>query len=273
MKKGNPKEPGRQKSMQASAVAAASAAAGSVPFGRLTEEDLLPLSALQHLVFCERQCGLTLLDQLWQDNQLTLEGSHLHERVHEDAPRRERRGDLLIARGVHLQSLTLGVSGIADVVEFHRVSPPPRGLAHPPGGVVKLAGVAGHWRPYPVEYKRGKPKNDRCDEVQVCAQAICLEEMLGVSLTDGALFYGVTQHRHEVLFTAELRAATYSAARRLHELFTSGVVPRVELQTKCRRCSLFDLCRPDATGPARSARRYLSNVARMARLEEEGKAQ
>jgi CRISPR-associated exonuclease Cas4 len=232
------------------------------------EDDLLPLSALQHLVFCERQCGLLLIDQVWRDNPLTLEGSRLHRRVHEEAPRREVRGDLLIARGVQLQSLTLGVAGVADVVEFHCVGAPSRGREQAPSGAVRLGGVTGWWRPFPVEYKRGKPKRDSCDEVQLCAQAICIEEMLGVALPDGALFYGTTQHRYEVHFTSKLREQTRHAARRLHELFAGGIVPRVERQAKCRSCSLVDVCRPDATSPDRSVSRYLANVVRFLHREE-----
>ncbi len=238
--------------------------------GRFTEDELLPLSALQHLVFCERQCGLLLLDQLWRDNPLTLEGSRLHQRVHEAAPRREVRGNLLITRGLPLQSLTLGVVGVADVVEFHRVAAPTRGGKPSRTSAIQLPGATGWWRPFPVEYKRGKPKRDYCDEVQLCAQAICIEEMLQVEMMEGALFYGSKQHRHEVRFTAWLREQTRGAARRLHELFLGGSVPRLERQPKCRRCSLVDICRPDATAPQRSVARYLANIMRTARREEEG---
>ena len=236
--------------------------------GPFTEDELLPLSALQHLVFCERQCALIHIDQVWRDNPLTLEGSHRHDRVHEEAPRRELRGDLLIARGLQLRSLELGVSGVADVVEFHRST----GQVTPQGEITpkpaRLPGLAGLWVPFPVEYKRGKPKRDHCDEVQVCAQAICLEEMLEVTVPEGALFYGTTQHRHDVTFSIGLRDETRWAARRLHELFATGVAPRVPREPKCHRCSLVEVCRPDATGPGRSARRYLANAARAAAREE-----
>lgn len=227
---------------------------GSAPFA---EDDLVPLSALQHLVFCERQCALIYLEQVWRDNPLTLEGSHLHDRTHESGPRREVRGDLVICRGLPLRSLRLGVSGIADVVEFHRWATVERG-AHEEASAVSLPGVPGVWAPFPVEYKRGKPKADRCDEVQLCAQALCLEEMLGIRVPEGALFYGATQHRHGVRFDDELRAATEQAAQRLHALVRQGVTPRVAREPKCKRCSLVEVCRPDATGPRRSARRYLA---------------
>jgi CRISPR-associated exonuclease Cas4 len=235
---------------------------------QFSEDDLLPLSALQHLVFCERQCALIHIDQVWRDNPLTLEGSHRHDRVHEEAPRRELRGDLLIARGLQLRSLELGVSGVADVVEFHR-SPGqtlPEEKGSPQGAC--LAGLTGLWVPFTVEYKRGKPKRDHCDEVQLCAQAICLEEMLEVAVPEGALFYGTTQHRHDVTFSVDLRDETRQAARRLHELLAAGIAPRVPREPKCRGCSLVEVCRPDATGPGRSARRYLANAVRAAASEE-----
>ncbi len=238
------------------------------PARQLEEDELLPLSALQHLVFCERQCALIHIEQVWRDNPLTLEGSNRHDRTHETAPRRELRGDLLITRGLQLRSFRLGVSGVADVVEFHRA--PAASADDEPGkpARVVLNGLSGFWMPFPVEFKRGKPKLDHCDEVQVCAQAICLEEMLGVSVLDGALFYGATQHRHDVRLGPELRQETADAAIRLHALFDRRISPRVQREPKCGRCSLVDICRPDATGPGRSARRYLRAAVRGV-LEEE----
>ena len=233
------------------------------------EDELLPLSALQHLVFCERQCALIHIEGLWRDNPLTLEGSRLHKRVDEDGPRRERRGNLVIARGLPLRSLILGLSGRADVVEFHRQShPDPATESGSFASAVPLDGIGGHWAPFPVDYKRGKPKRDRCDEVQLCAQALCLQEMLGVQVPDGALFYGRTQRRQDVVFDEELRATTAEAACRLHELVSSGVTPRAMKMPKCKRCSLIDLCLPEAMGKGRSARTYLRQVTDDARREE-----
>ena len=235
------------------------------------EEDLVPLSALQHLVFCERQCALIHIEQVWKDNPLTLEGSHRHDRVHEEAPRRELRGDLLLARGLALRSLRLGVSGIADVVEFRRAPPgeAPQRTGDALATAVPLVGLSGVWRPYPVEYKRGKPKADRCDGVQLCAQAICLEEMLSVEVPEGALFYGRTQHRHEVRFDSSLRTATEAAAARLHQLLAERSTPRVKREPKCARCSLVEVCRPETTGSRRSARRYLAGALARALSDEE----
>jgi CRISPR-associated exonuclease Cas4 len=203
------------------------------------EDTLLPLSALQHLRFCRRQCALIHLEQAWAENRLTVEGRVLHERVHEQGG--ERRGDLKVERGLSLRSLRLGLTGVADVVEFRR------------------DGVTGLWRPFPVEYKRGRPKTDGCDEVQLCAQALCLEEMLATAVPAGALYYGQSKRRRDVAFTAELRHATEAAAAELHTLLDAGITPPPETGEKCRACSLRDLCLPDAVA-VRSAQRYLEHA-------------
>lgn len=212
------------------------------------EDDLLPVSALQHLLFCERQCALIHLEQIWVENPLTVEGRHLHEQA--DSGFRESRGDLRIARGLPLRSLRLGLSGRADVVEFHRLPDGEPGAA--------LPGVAGSWRPFPVEYKRGKPKSHRADEVQLCAQALCLEEMLGAAVPAGALFYGQTRHRVDISFGPDLRQLTAETAARLHSLIASGITPMPVREPKCDRCSLLEVCMPAA--PAGSARRYLDRL-------------
>jgi CRISPR-associated exonuclease Cas4 len=224
-----------------------------------SEDELLPISALQHLLFCERQAALIHVERLWHDNALTLEGSHLHRRVDEEAPRREVRGDVVILRALALRSLRLGLAGRADVVELHRCKIDVDGeepAALP--SAVSIDGLPGVWTPFPIDYKRGKPKGERCDEVQLCAQALCLEEMLCVGVPDGALFYGKQQRRHAVFFDAELRRLTEDAARRLHQIVSSGETPRAVKTLGCRRCSLVDLCMPDITGPRRSVRRYVS---------------
>jgi CRISPR-associated exonuclease Cas4 len=212
------------------------------------EDGLLQRSALQHLVFCERQCALIHIEQLWADNRFTVEGEHLHDRVHEAGA--ESRGDVRIARGLALRSLRLGLSGIADVVEFHRVTEEG----------VRLPDVAGLWKPFPIEYKRGRPKREHCDEVQLCAQAICLEEMLQVQVPDGALFYGATRHRFDVTLDDTLRRETEVAAARLHELISRQVTPMAVREPKCDRCSLFELCMPQALSGGRSAQQYLQRA-------------
>lgn len=213
-----------------------------------TEDNLWPLSALQHLVFCERQCALIHLEQAWAENRYTAEGRLLHERA--DEPGGESRGDLSIVRALALRSLRLGLSGRADVVEFYRQ---PEGVL----GAV-LAGKAGFWRPFPVEYKRGKPKQHRADEVQLCAQALCLEEMLSVDIEEGALYYGKRRRRHPIVFDPVLRRLTEKTARRLHEMLATGRTPPAVREPKCDACSLFDICLPEA--PAMSARAYLDDL-------------
>ncbi len=210
------------------------------------EADLLPVSALQHLPFCERQCALIHLEGLWAENVLTVEGKHLHEKAHApDAA--EKRGDVYIARSLVLRSLRLGLAGQADVVEFHLDD-----------SGVALPFKTGKWCPFPVEYKRGKPKRNHCDEVQLCAQALCLEEMLDANIPAGALFYGQTRRRVDVCFDPLLRGETEAVAARLHALIKSGKTPHAVREPKCESCSLERLCLPDALGARRSAARFLT---------------
>ncbi|MBC8372356.1 MAG: CRISPR-associated protein Cas4 [Planctomycetes bacterium] len=218
-----------------------------------TEDDLLPISALQHMVFCPRQCGLIHIERMWSENRLTAQGRIMHDKVH-DSPG-ESRGDLYIARGLRLKSLALGLSGQADVVEFHLA-----GADDDPAGCVELAGRDGRWTPFPVEYKRGKPKRGGCDKVQLCAQAICLEEMLGVPIARGALFYGKTRRRLGIEFDADLRAETLAAARRVHEMFASGETPPPLRTPACKSCSMEAVCLPRPSEGSGKAARYVSRT-------------
>ena len=188
-----------------------------------TEDDLIQLSALQHIVFCERQCALIHIEQLWNENLFTAEGRIMHNKV--DTINRESRGNIRIEYGVPMRSLRLGLIGKADVVEFHRMDD-------------------GTWMPFPVEYKRGKPKMDDCDKVQLCAQVICLEEMLNVEIKSGALYYGRTRRREDVVFDDKLRRETEDAAKKVHALIESGMTPKPEYSKKCKKCSLYELCMP-----------------------------
>ncbi len=235
---------------------------------RCDEEELLPLSGVQHLVFCERQAALIHVEGAWADNGLTVEGSYRHRRVHDVAPRRERRGDLIIVRGLSLHSFELGLSGVADVVEFRIATDlepsGPGGL--PPG--IRLPGTSGLWAPFPVEYKRGRPKSHPADEVQLCAQALCVEEMLGVYIPAGALFYGKEQRRVGVAFSPGLRASTLNAAHRFHELVRKGETPAADRGEKCESCSLVSLCVPEAMSRRRSVKRFVAaEINRVLRLE------
>ncbi len=180
-------------------------------------------------MYCERQCALIHIEQLWTENLFTAEGRIMHDKV--DTANREVRGKVRIDYGVPLRSLRLGLIGKADVVEFHKKDD-------------------GAWIPFPVEYKRGKPKKDNCDKVQLCAQALCLEEMLNVEIPGGALFYGQTRHRHDVIFDEALRVETEEAAKRVHELIESGITPKPVYSKKCKLCSLLNICLPKVSSKA-----------------------
>lgn len=205
-------------------------------------------------MYCERQCALVHVEQVWVENRLTTEGRLLHEQA--DHGIGESRGDLRIVRGLRLHSRRLGLSGRADVVEIRR-------LERSPGWSegAQVPGQPGRWSVRPVEYKRGRPKSSRCDHVQLCAQALCLEEMLETSIDEGDLYYGKKRRRQRVHFDSSLRDRTEAAARRLHEVFASGRTPGPEYdEKKCGRCSLLQVCLP--TAPARSALRYVELAMR-----------
>jgi CRISPR-associated exonuclease Cas4 len=213
----------------------------------VAEEDLLPLSGLQHLRFCERQWGLIHIEHQWAENRLTAEGRVLHEKAHQSAS--ESRPGIRITRSLRLQSLRLGLSGVADVVEFHQADQ----------GVV-LQGCSGFWRPFPVEYKRGKPKHDSCDEIQLCAQALCMEEMFNCVIERGALFYGQPRRRTAVEFDKDLRQTTEMLTIRMHELYATGRTPPPVASPKCDQCSLVDLCAPRLLESPRAVALYLSSA-------------
>lgn len=203
------------------------------------EDDLLPLSALQHLLFCERQCALIHIEQVWTENLFTAEGRIMHERV--DSGEHLSRNGVRVETALALRSLRLGLSGKADVVEFHWDG-------------------QGVWRPYPVEYKRGKPKLANWDQVQLCAQALCLEEMLHCQVPEGALFYGKPRRRQVVCFDEKLRGETEETAARLHRLVRSGVTPPAHYEKKCDSCSLVQLCLPKVAAKGKSVGRYLARM-------------
>lgn len=208
-------------------------------------DDLVALSGLQHLIFCERQAALIHVERLWREDGATASGRIFHERA--DLPGTSSHEDVRTERSVTLASQLLGLFGRADVVEYHRDP-----------------SVAGGWRPHPVEYKRGRTKEEPADQVQVCAQAMCLEEMHGVQVETGSLFYGESHRRLDVRFGAHLRARTVAAAMRLHELIRTASVPRVAEAPKCRRCSLRPDCRPDVTADAGGPGTYLDRLVRSA---------
>ena len=209
------------------------------------EEDWLQLSGLQHFAFCRRQWALIHIENQWAENLRTVDGGLVHERVHDQAFR-ESRGDCVTVRGLAVHSAELGVSGQCDAVEFRRV----------PSGV-PLKGREGLWLPYPVEYKRGKPKEHDADELQLCAQAMCLEEMLCCDVTEGALYYAQTRHRAVVPLTPELRGRVRESLGEMHELYRRRHTPKVKPSKACNACSLKDLCLPRLMG-RRSVADYLA---------------
>jgi len=215
-----------------------------------TEDDLLPISALAHLLFCERRAVLVHLEEIWEDNPFTAEGRHIHEKAHGTGTAVE--GKIRVARGLWLRSLYLGLIGKADVTEFHPCSEAENA---PPG--VPLPGVEGLWRPFPVEYKRGRRRHERGYEIQLCAQAMCMEEMLSVSIPQGALYYAATHRRLEIDFDETLRKETKTAAARLHELMNKTTTPLAQFGKKCESCSMLNLCLPQNTGKKTCVLQYL----------------
>lgn len=199
------------------------------------DDDALPLSGLQHLAFCPRQWALIHLEQTWAENLRTAEGRLLHERA--NLPGESRRGDLRTVRGLALRSKRLHLTGRADVIEFRP-------------------------EPYPVEYKRGKSKPTDCDLVQLCAQALCLEEMLATAVARGAIFYGNPRRRQEVVFTPELRTRTEELAATMHRLYRNRETPPAQPGTYCANCSLVHICLPQATAQPQSAARWVERQVR-----------
>lgn len=224
------------------------------------EDKLLPISALQHLVYCKRQCALIHIEQVWSENSLTAEGQILHKKTNTAAD--ETLSGNRIARSMDLVSRRLGLVGISDVVEFTAPagSSPYRALQ------TALHSDAPdrfkNWVITPVEYKRGKPKTSKvwgdCDRVQLCAQALCIEEMLGVYIPSGQLFYGAERRRLDVTFDEALRSRTQSLAKELHELLYQPVLPLPVNDNRCKRCSLIELCMPKQTHSSKLASQWLT---------------
>ena len=198
---------------------------------RLPEEDYLPLSGLQHFAFCRRQWALIHIEQQWVDNLRTVEGNLLHRRAHDE--KIELRGDTLTVRGLRVISHRLQIQGVCDVVEFYR----------DPAGIT-LAGREGKWLPYPVEYKRGTPKPFDADELQLCAQAMCLEEMLLCAIPEGSLFYGEPRRRTRVALDGPLRERVEALLSEMRTLYIQGRTPKAKPSKGCAACSLKDLCLP-----------------------------
>ena len=196
------------------------------------EDDYLLISGIQHFMFCRRQWALIHIEQQWQENLLTVEGGILHERTH-DSTIKEKRGSIIISRGMGVFSRTLGITGVCDVVEFHKSR-----------DGVTLNGREGTFKPIPVEYKRGKPKQGTADELQLCAQAMCLEEMLLCTIPEGFLYYGEPKRRFKVSIDKSLREDVKRICKEMHELYKKRHTPKVKTTKACRACSLKELCLP-----------------------------
>ena len=197
------------------------------------EDDYLQLSGIQHFAFCRRQWALIHIEERWAENMRTAEGQLLHEKVH-DPFFAEKRRDVIITRDMAIHSSELGASGKCDVVEFFRDN-----------NGVSLFGRDGCWLPKIIEYKRGKPKTDDCDRLQLAAQAICLEEMLGCAkIQESYLYYGETRHRETINLSDELRTIVKNIFAEMHSYYERRYTPRVSPTKSCRNCSLNSQCLP-----------------------------
>lgn len=198
------------------------------------EDDFLLISGLQHFAFCRRQWALIHIEDVWKENVLTMEGRILHENAHNGEIGSEKRLDRIISRGVPVLSVTLGVTGVCDVVEF---------IKDPCG--IPLKGQEGLWSPVPVEYKHGRPKSwTDADLLQLCCQAMCLEEMLVCVIPKGCLYYGEPRRRLEADLTEKLREKVRTMLLEMHDYSKRRYTPRVKYSPACRKCSIADLCLP-----------------------------
>ncbi len=217
-----------------SASSSSSKSSATSPPAHYTQDDLLPLSALQHYLYCRRQCALIHIEQVWDENVFTAKGRILHDRT--DTGKATFENGVKVARSMQVASRELGVYGVCDVVEFRE------------------------GKPVPVEYKRGKLKAHRADEVQLCAQAMCLEEMFDTTITSADLFYGQPKRRTEVALDDELRDLTRQTAHECHAFIDAGQTPRAEYSRQlCSACSLLDICLPVRKKQRKSVERYLAD--------------
>lgn len=211
------------------------------------EEEYLMLSGIQHFVFCRRQWALIHIEQQWAENERTVAGELLHKNAH-DHFLMEKRNDIIISRSMPVYSRTMGISGECDIVEFHKSE-----------DGIKLHGHRGLYQVYPIEYKKGKPKDTEIDILQLTAQALCLEEMLSACIEKGAVYYGEIRRRQEVLFTEELRERVRSSFEEMHNLYARQYTPKVKWSKACNACSLKDICLP-RLGKIRTVKDYICGI-------------
>ncbi len=210
------------------------------------EEDYLMLSGLQHFLFCRRQWALIHVEQVWSENELTVDGRLFHERVHSECAV-EKRGPVIIVRNLRVKSRELGISGICDVVEFHQAS-----------DGITLDKIEGSWNVVPIEYKRGSKDFQEADAAQLCAEAICLEEMLCCNIEYGYLFWGETHRREKIELGPELRKKVQTSLEEMHQYMKRGYTPKVKRKKGCGKCSLKNLCLPEMT-KVQSVKSYIQD--------------
>lgn len=200
-----------------------------------SDEEMLMLSGIQHFRFCPRQWAFIHIEQQWEENRLTVEGELLHK--HADDPfYRQKCGDCIALRSVNIASYELGLYGIADIVELQPTEDKNNSITHPK--------YPGCWLPYPIEYKHGKPKKNEIDEVQLAAQAMCLEEMYSITIKKGAFFYGEIKHRVEIEISTDLREIVKQCATAMHELYNNMAIPKAKKAKHCAKCSIQNICLP-----------------------------
>lgn len=214
-----------------------------------SDEEFLNIAGIQHYNFCRRQWALIHIEKLWAENVLTIEGNIVHENAHNDN-KREKRGDIIITRGMEIRSNELGMNGICDVVEFHK---------HDKG--IRIYSEEGRYLPIPVEYKKGKPKDILADKLQLCVQAICLEEMLVCDIPYAYLYYDGIKHRETVELNEELRSQVKKHAKEMHALYVRQQTPRAKYDKKCKSCSLIELCLPELSKQY-DVKGYLKNMVK-----------
>lgn len=190
------------------------------------------LSGIQHFIFCRRQWALIHIEQQWAENERTIDGKNMHQNAH-NPEYNTKRGEVITLRALKIHSAILGISGECDVVEFYKND-----------SGVSLYSFEGKWSPYPVEYKKGKPKENDADVFQLCAQAMCLEEMLCCNIEKGSIYYGETRRRMEVAFDEELRNKVRKTIEEMHSIYDKGYTPKVKRTKSCNACSLKDVCLP-----------------------------
>lgn len=196
------------------------------------EEDFLMLSGIQHFAFCRRQWALIHIEQQWQENEYTVAGELLHKNAH-DPYFNEKRKDVIVSRSMPVFSRTMGISGECDIVEFRKSD-----------DGISIHGHRGLYDVYPIEYKKGSPKDTEIDILQLTAQAMCLEEMLSTHIQEGAVFYGETRRRQIVAFSEELKEQVSSSFAEMHEMYDRRYTPKVRWSKSCNACSLKDICLP-----------------------------